>query len=132
MATSGGEALILVQERDPVTARFLRSLLGAAGFAVAGAEGIEEAYGLFLSRRPSLVIASLAETSEDGLGLLRAVRRDSELGGTPYIVLSERTKEADIVLAFEAGADDYVVKPFHARELVARVRRCLERAHGPL
>jgi two-component system phosphate regulon response regulator PhoB len=128
--TPEGNFVILVQERDPLTARFLHSLLAAAGFEVTGVADADEAYRVFLSDRPSLVIANPADTSGDGLGLLRAVRRDTQLAQTPFIVLSERAQEAEVVRAFEAGADDYVVKPFYARELVARVRRCLERARG--
>lgn len=121
------DELILIAEDDPVTALFLRTLLTDKGYEVAQARDIEEAYRVFLERKPRLILGELASPSHDPFQLLRAVRRDWGHGETPFIILSLRNREEDIVRGFEEGADDYVVKPFNARELLARIRRLLER-----
>jgi two-component system KDP operon response regulator KdpE len=98
-----------------------------AGFeAVAAADGSEGKW-LFAEREPDLVITDLAMPREDGMAVLAAVRR---AGRVPVIVLSVRGEEDDKVRALDAGADDYVIKPFSLRELLARVRTQLRRA-GP-
>jgi DNA-binding response OmpR family regulator len=120
--------LILLWENDRVVARFLGSLLARGGFGVLEASGVEEAYRLCLERKPSLVLCDLASDSDDAFALLGAVRRDWEIGSTPFLILSVRSREEDVVRGFEAGCDDFVVKPFNARELLARIRRLLERS----
>ena len=118
--------LILLTESDPVTARFLHSLLTEDGYEVLAAATVESAYRLVLDRKPRLILGDLT-SPEDMYSLLRAVRRDCEVGNTPFVMLSVRNREEDVVRGFREGADDYVVKPFHARELLARVRRLLDR-----
>jgi DNA-binding response OmpR family regulator len=124
------DELILIAEGDPVTALFLRTLLTDKGYEVAEAGDIEEAYRVFLERKPRLIVGELTSPSHDPFQLLRAVRRDWGHGDTPFIILSVRNREEDIVRGFEEGADDYVVKPFNARELLARIRRLLNRTAG--
>ena len=72
--------------------------------------------------QPSLVLADVMMPRLDGFGLLRSIRSDPSLGSIPVILLSARAGEASRIEGFEAGADDYLVKPFTARELVARIR----------
>lgn len=119
--------LILLAESDPVTARFLRTLLTEKDYEVVEAADVEEAYRVFLDRKPALVLGELMMPATDPYQLLRAVRRDWNLGTTPFIILSLKSREEDIVRGFEEGADDYVIKPFNARELLARIRRLLDR-----
>ena len=121
------DELILITESDPVTARYLRSLLTDEGYEVLEASTAEAAYRLVLERKPSLVLGELLTSPEETYTLLRAVRRDCEVGDTPFVMLSVRNREEDVVRGLTEGADDYVVKPFNARELLARVRRLLDR-----
>jgi DNA-binding response OmpR family regulator len=121
---------ILVAEDDPVTARFLHSLLADKGYEVLVAEDGERAMELALSFEPALIVTDLVMPYRDGFGVLQAVRAERRLAGVPLLILSMRDREEDIVRGLEDGADDYVVKPFNARELLARVRKLLERNMG--
>ena len=119
--------LVLVIDDDPSIRETLTRELALAGFeAVAAADG-SEGKALFVEREPDLVITDLSMPREDGMAVLAAVRR---IGRTPVVVLSVRGEEDDKVRALDAGADDYVTKPFSLRELLARVRTQLRRA-GP-
>jgi len=121
-------ARILVAEDDPVTQSFISSLLRDKGYEVLVAEDGEHAFELAGAGRPDLIISDLVMPYRDGYGLIRALRDQPETSRTPIVILSMRDREDDIVRGFEEGADDYVVKPFNARELLARVRKHLERA----
>jgi len=118
---------VLIAEDDPVTLRFLTSLLTERGYEVVEATDGELAYELATTWLPDLIISDLVMPYRDGYGLLRVIRDDDDLGGIPVILLSMRDREDDIVRGFEEGADDYVVKPFNARELLARVENLLDR-----
>jgi len=118
---------ILVAEDDPVTSRFVASLLRGKGYEVLVAEDGEHAYELALGLDPDLIISDLVMPYRDGLDILRAVRRDHRLHRVPVVILSMKDREEDIVQGLEMGADDYVVKPFNARELLARVQKQLDR-----
>jgi len=117
---------ILVAEDDPVTRRFVVSLLEERGYEVLVAEDGEHAVATAISARPDLIVSDLVMPYRDGYEVLRAVRNDDRIKNTPLLILSMRDHEEDIVRGFEHGADDYVVKPFNARELVSRVRKLLE------
>jgi DNA-binding response OmpR family regulator len=119
-------ARVLVAEDDPVTSRFVVSLLEGKGYEVLLAEDGERAVESADTFRPDLIVTDLVMPYRDGFELLRAVRNDDRLKDIPVILLSMRDREEDIVRGFEQGADDYVVKPFNARELLARVRKLLE------
>ncbi|MBD3868297.1 MAG: response regulator [Acidobacteria bacterium] len=121
------DARILVAEDDPVTVRFLQSLLEENGFEVLVAEDGRHAHELATSGSPDLIISDLVMPYRDGFGLIRALRTLEALTRVPIIILSMKDREADIVRGLEEGADDYVVKPFNARELLARVRKQLDR-----
>ncbi len=118
-------ARILVAEDDPVTARFLTTLLSEKGYEVLLAEDGERAAELAANGRPDLIVCDVVMPYRDGFDLLREFRRDERLERIPVILLSMRDREEDIVHALESGADDYMVKPFNARELLARVRKQL-------
>jgi two-component system KDP operon response regulator KdpE len=116
---------ILLIEDDAQIRRFLRATLLGHGFhlieAVTGGEGLTEAS----SRVPDLIILDLGLPDIDGLDVIRRLREWTKL---PIIVLSARGQERDKVQALDAGADDYVSKPFGVGELLARVRVALRRA----
>jgi two-component system response regulator RegX3 len=115
---------VLIVEDEPSYVEALRLALGAEGFevdaALDGKAGVER----FRDRRPEVILLDLMLPGISGLDVLRAVRRESDV---PVIVVSAKGAEADIVSALELGADDYVTKPYSARELVARIRAALRR-----
>jgi DNA-binding response OmpR family regulator len=117
---------ILVAEDDPVTRRFVVSLLEERGYEVLVAEDGEHAVSLAVSATPDLVVSDLVMPYRDGYEVLRAIRNDERVKRLPVLILSMRDREEDIVRGFESGADEYVVKPFNAREFLARVRKLLE------
>ncbi len=124
-------ARILIAEDDPVTTRFLASLLEGKGYDVLLAEDGEHAYELATARRPDLILTDVVMPYRDGFDLLRALRQEPALARVPIVVLSMRDREEDIVRGLEMGADDYIVKPFNARELVVRIRKQLQRSGVP-
>lgn len=121
---------ILVADDDRLTARFLHSLLSEKGYDVAVADDGEQALELVATHRPDLILSDMVMPYVDGMDLLRALRGDARLSRIPIILLSLKDREEDIVAGLEGGADDYVVKPFNARELLVRVRKLLARV-GP-
>jgi two-component system KDP operon response regulator KdpE len=121
------EPLLLVVDDDAAIRRAVVSELATSGYTLREAVDGEEALRLFSEIDPDLVLTDLAMPRRDGLSLIRAVR---ELGATPILVLSVRGEEEDKVRALDAGADDYLAKPFSLRELAARVRAQLRRAGG--
>src|SRR4051794_507175 len=124
---------LLVVEDDERTAAFLADNLRADGFRVAVASEAEEAVRAIEVRRPQLVLLDLALGASSGLDVLDRVRAADGLGtridpALPVIILTGRAGEIDRLRGFERGADDYVVKPFAYREIVARIRAVLRRA----
>lgn len=120
--------LILVIEDEQAIRRFLRASLEAHGYRVKEAETVRD--GLLQSRtqRPDLILLDLGLPDGDGLDLTKAVRADSAV---PIVVLSARGQEEDKVAALDAGADDYLTKPFGVSELTARLRVALRHAARP-
>ncbi len=116
---------VLVVDDEPEIVRLVRDYLERAGFEVTTAANGAQALREFSRQRPDLVILDLTLPETDGLDVARAIRRTGEV---PIIMLTARTDEADRVAGLELGADDYVTKPFSARELVARVRAVMRRA----
>jgi DNA-binding response OmpR family regulator len=117
---------ILVAEDDPITRRFVVSLLEERGYQVLVAEDGENAVATAMRSRPDLIVSDLVMPYRDGYEVLRAIRSDDRLRDLPVLILSMRDREEDIVRGFEQGADEYVVKPFNAREFLSRVRKLLE------
>jgi two-component system KDP operon response regulator KdpE len=116
--------LVLVVEDEPGIRRILRVLLEAEQYRVVEADSAARAEREARAHKPDLLIVDLGLPDASGLEVIRRVRAWSPV---PIIVLSARTMEAQKVAALDAGADDYVTKPFGAPELVARIRAALRR-----
>jgi two-component system KDP operon response regulator KdpE len=117
--------LILVIEDEPGIRAVLRVLLEAENYRVIEAGSAERGEIEARTHKPDLLLVDLGLPDDDGLALIRRVRAWSPV---PVVVLSARTMESQKVAALDAGADDYVTKPFSAAELLARVRAGLRRA----
>ncbi len=115
---------ILVVEDEPQIAGLVRDYREHAGVAVLSASDGNGALALVRARRPDVIVLDLGLPGIDGLDVLRSIRRDSAV---PILILTARSDETDRVTGLELGADDYVVKPFSPKELVARVRAVLRR-----
>jgi len=120
-------ATVLIVDDQPDIVRLVRDYLERGGFEVLSAGDGEEALQMARREHPDLVILDLTLPRMDGLDVARALRRDGDL---PIIMLTARTEESDRVAGLELGADDYVTKPFSAREIVARVRAVLRRTQA--
>ena len=116
---------ILVVEDEPEIRRFLRSSLGAEGFRVIESPNARRGAIDAGTHRPDLAIVDLALPDYDGRELIREIREWSPM---PIVVLSARHQEQTKIAAFDAGADDYITKPFAVGELLARVRVALRHA----
>jgi two-component system KDP operon response regulator KdpE len=117
--------LILIIEDEPPIRRFLRAALTASGYHLVEAGTAQDGLDQAALRRPDLVILDLGLPDMDGLEVIRQLRGWSVV---PIIILSARQQEGDKVLALDAGADDYLTKPFGIAELLARVRVALRHA----
>ncbi|HTP26863.1 MAG TPA: response regulator transcription factor [Anaeromyxobacteraceae bacterium] len=116
---------ILVVEDDPSILRGLQLNLGMEGYAIRSAMDGETGLALARSEEPDLVLVDVMLPKMDGLQLIRAVRAaDPEL---PILVLSAKAQESDKVAGLDLGADDYIVKPFSLKELLARIAAALRR-----
>jgi DNA-binding response OmpR family regulator len=118
---------ILVVEDEMLIARTLRDYLEMAGFEVTVAGEGSAALASARGDRPDLVVLDLGLPGMDGLDVARELRRTST---TPIVMLTARGEESDRIVGLELGADDYLVKPFSPKELVARVRAVLRRTSG--
>ncbi len=127
--TPGGRApqRILVADDDPIVLKFLEALLSDAGYEISTAGDGETALEKIREERPDLVILDLVMPYRDGFDICRTVRQSPSTRTLPIVVLSMKDKESDILRCFEAGADEFVRKPFNALELLARIRKILER-----
>ena len=121
-----GDTILVIEDEAPMR-RFLCSALTSHGFRVAEAGTLALAERLATESRPAAVLLDLGMPDGDGLELLRQLR---EWSSAPVIVLSARDREDDKVLALDAGADDYLTKPFGTSELLARIRVALRHARG--
>jgi DNA-binding response OmpR family regulator len=118
---------ILVVEDEAKIASLVRDYLEHAGFEVITSRDGDEALARARRSRPDLVVLDLGLPGRDGLDVTRALRGFSTV---PIVMLTARGEEADRIVGLELGADDYVVKPFSPREMVARVRAVLRRTAG--
>lgn len=117
----------LIVEDEPSIRRFVRMALEAEGWQVHEADTVRQGLVEAGTRRPDLIILDLGLPDDDGLNYLRDLRAWS---GVAVIVLSARSAEADKIAALDAGADDYLCKPFGVGELMARVRVAQRRAQA--
>jgi two-component system, OmpR family, response regulator MtrA len=119
---------VLVVDDDTALAEMLGIVLRGEGFDPVFCADGGEALDAFRSSRPDLVLLDLMLPGKDGIEVCRQIRGES---GVPIVMLTAKTDTVDIVLGLESGADDYVVKPFKPKELVARVRARLRRSDEP-
>ena len=119
---------VLVVDDEPAIRRYLRVALGAHDYTVFEAANGQEALAGVAGHRPDLVIIDLGLPDIDGLEVTRQLREWTHL---PIIILSVRGEEAEKIAALDAGADDYLTKPFGAGELLARMRAAVRRASHP-
>ena len=122
---------VLVVEDEPPLAELLRYNLEDEGFETEVARDGREALFALDERRPDLVVLDWMLPELSGLDVCRTVRRKPELRDIPVILLTARAEERDRVRGLDAGADDYISKPFSPRELTARIRAVLRRARMP-
>ncbi len=118
---------ILIVDDEPKIVRALKAYLEGAGFRVVSAGEGQLGLVTFRHEKPDLVLLDLMLPGMDGLEVCQRIRRESAV---PIIMVTARAEEVDRILGLEIGADDYVVKPFSPREVVARVRAVLRRAEG--
>ena len=118
-------ARILAVDDDPMTLRYLRDALSKAGYFPTVTTDPDEALRLVASERPNLVLLDLMLPGSDGIELMRSILNMADV---PVVFLSAYGRDEVIAQAFEAGATDYMVKPFSATELVARVRSAMRRS----
>jgi two-component system KDP operon response regulator KdpE len=118
-------ATILVVDDEPQIRRVLRTTLTAVGYTIVEARDGTEAVEKVREIKPDLILLDMNMPGLDGLQVCREIRSGSDV---PIIMLTVRSAEKDKVRALDAGADDYVVKPFGIQELLARVRALLRRA----
>ena len=117
---------ILVVEDEHNIRSFVKTILEANGYQALLAANGKDGRLMLLSHRPDLVILDLGLPDMDGMEFIKVTREDSLI---PILVLSARTEEHDKVAALDAGANDYVTKPFGTEELLARVRAMLRNIH---
>mgnify|MGYP001823926897 FL=1 len=121
---------ILVVDDDREIVRLLRAYLEQAGYQVFSAYDGETALHIIRRECPDLVLLDLMLPDRDGWDVTRVVRGDPGLAATPILMLTARVEDHDKIVGLEMGADDYVSKPFNPREVLARIRAVLRRAHG--
>lgn len=115
---------LLIVDDEPTLLETVERKLRKEGYSTFTAESAEDGMRLFRRVKPDLVILDIMLPQRSGYDFCRAVRKES---GTPIIFVSARASEDDRIQGLEMGGDDYMVKPFHMRELVARVRAVLRR-----
>jgi DNA-binding response OmpR family regulator len=125
--SENGQPLILIADDDPDILELVSFRLERAGYEVLQARNGEEAVQVAIVRRPDLAILDVMMPRLDGYEATRRLREHDETRRMPVILLTARVQEDDIARGFEAGADDYVKKPFSPQELGSRVQAVLGR-----
>ncbi|MGE0058247.1 MAG: response regulator [Dehalococcoidia bacterium] len=120
-----GRVRILVVDDEPVVTEVVERYLVIEGFDVSTCADGDTALALARSWKPNLIVLDWMLPSRDGFEVCRILRQDSEV---PIVMLTARGEEADRIIGLEIGADDYLVKPFSPRELVARIKAVLRRS----
>ena len=119
------EQTILVVDDDPKIRTLLRNVLEAEGYVVREAGTAQETLSGLEREKPDLITLDIHLKAENGLEIAKQIRTESKI---PIIMVTARSDVIDRVVGLEIGADDYITKPFHVREVVARVRSVLRRA----
>jgi DNA-binding response OmpR family regulator len=119
---------ILIVEDDREIAQLVRDYLDRAGYRTSAAYDGNEALVAARNGNPDLIVLDLGLPKRDGLDVIREIRKHTR---TPIVILTARGEETDRIVGLELGADDYIVKPFSPREVVARVRAVLRRTGAP-
>ncbi len=118
---------ILVVDDDKSIVKVISAYLEQSGYQVLPAYDGEMALHMLRRERPDLVILDLMMPNRDGWEVTQIIRADKTLAATPVIMLTARVEDTDKIVGLELGADDYITKPFNAREVVARVKSMLRR-----
>jgi signal transduction histidine kinase/CheY-like chemotaxis protein len=126
-APGSGPRVLLADDNNDMR-DYIRRLLEARGYAVEPVGDGQAAVAAARAKAPDLILSDVMMPGLDGFGLLRAIRGDATLAGTPVILLSARAGEEAKIEGLDAGADDYLIKPFAARELLARVSANIQMA----
>ena len=124
-----GRILVIDDEEDLV--ELVRYNLEQEGFQVKSASDGESGLAVARQELPDLILIDLMLPGMDGLELCRSLRAENRTASIPVIMLTAKSAESDRIVGLELGADDYVVKPFSPRELIARVKAVLRRTHPP-
>src|ERR1700720_2774027 len=119
---------VLVVDDDAALAEMLGIVLRGEGFEPTFVSDGDKAVEVFRESRPDLVLLDLMLPGADGIDVCRQIRTES---GVPIVMLTAKSDTVDVVLGLESGADDYIVKPFKSKELIARVRARLRRTDDP-
>jgi two-component system response regulator MtrA len=119
---------VLIVDDDTALAEMLGIVLRGEGFEPAFCGDGDRALGIFRESKPDLVLLDLMLPGKDGIDVCRQIRAES---GVPIVMLTAKTDTIDVVVGLESGADDYIVKPFKPKELVARIRARLRRTEEP-
>ena len=127
----GKETILVVEDEEDIR-ELLKYNLEKEGYQVFGAATGEEGLRAVRDRRPDLILLDLMLPGVDGLEVCRRIRGEARTQHLPIIMLTAKGEEADIVTGLELGADDYIVKPFSPRVLLARLRAALRRRSEPL
>ena len=125
----GGRVLSI--EDDAAVRQFVSAVLKADGYEVLGAADGAAGVAVATAERPDLILLDLILPYASGFEVLRRLRDDPATRAIPVLVLSTQGGEDDIVRALDTGAEDFLIKPFYARELLARVRKALARVRVP-
>ncbi len=127
-ANAGARGKVLVVDDDMALAEMLGIVLRGEGFEPVFCSNGSEALRVFRESRPDIVLLDLMLPGKDGVDVCRLIRAES---GTPIVMLTAKSDTVDVVVGLEAGADDYIVKPFKPKELVARIRARIRRNEEP-
>ena len=127
---SAGMVKILVVEDEQLVSEFVEFLLRQGGFVPVSAPDGDIVLPLARKTQPDLILLDVLLPTLDGFEVLRQLKASPEFKHIPVIVFTARNRDADIALAFEMGAADYVAKPFSPTELMARIQKALRQARG--
>lgn len=116
---------IVLAEDEPQIARLIEFKLKKEGYQVTWKENGEEALKAIKADKPDLILLDVMMPVMDGYEVLRRLKEDENLRSIPVVMLTARAQERDVVKGINSGAEDYITKPFHPAELLARVKRIL-------